>query len=508
MISSSSPGRPVKGALRTLLFALPILAAAQQPGWIAGVARNKLTQAPVGGVKVRMTLASDTAQRYEAVTDPNGAYRIEDLPAGDYLPAVDAPSGFYGPNPMDLALKRKVHVTDRGAQFAVEMTPHSAIRGRLLDPDGEPVAGAAIFAIPIDGIMPGSGKTDDQGHFSVMVAPGKYCLQARPQKDRWPRTFYPDVTDAAAAEAIAVAEGAEVGGYDIRLHASRQRSLRGVVHDDAGKPVAGVEVVLSTPAVLIEQVARVKSDAKGAFEFTSVAPGQWQISAAVSREGVPWNGKTAVAMADRELNGVDLRLDPPFAWDVELASAPEQFPNPIQIDLRAVAGSATEHAIAKPDRPARFGAIYPGAYRLAVNGSIPGYYLKSIWIGAGEIAGLPVEVGPESPPLRLVYATGGGRIIGDVENGAGAQVVLIWADRSTGMPGQEIRTIYCNAEGRFTVNDLRPGNWYAFAFADARIRGSITETVFDRGFWRQAESVGVREGDTVRVQLKILPRPE
>ncbi len=135
-------------------------------------------------------------------------------------------------------------------------------------------------------------------------------------------------------------EGADVGGYDIRLHASAERSLRGVVHDDTGKPVAGVELALSTQAVLIEQVGRVKSDEKGAFEFTSVAPGVWQISATAKREGVPWLGKTTVTVANRDMDGVEVRIDPPFALNVELGGLPEEPHNPVRVELRATASTA------------------------------------------------------------------------------------------------------------------------------------------------------------------------
>ena len=187
--------------MKKLLFlALPILAAAQQQGWIEGVAFNKLTKAPVAGVRVRMTAVSEPGKWYESVTDSNGAYRIEDVPAGDYSPSFDTPDGFYPPNPIELALRRtRIQVTDRAAKFDVEITPASAIHGRLLDPDGRPVASAAIIAHPIDSIHAAMARTDEKGSFSVSVAPGKYRLQARPGSDGWAPIFYPDVTDPASA---------------------------------------------------------------------------------------------------------------------------------------------------------------------------------------------------------------------------------------------------------------------------------------------------------------------
>jgi hypothetical protein len=495
----------------TLLFlALPVLAAAQPQGWIEGVAFNKLTKAPVAGVKVRM-ISSEPERRFDAVTGGNGAYRIDDVPAGDYSPSFDVPAGFYGPNPMAQALKRTiVHVAGRGAQFDVPVIPASSIRGRVLDADGQPVAGATVFALPIQGVQPGMARTNDKGHFSVAVAPGKYRLHARPQKAGAPLTFYPDVTDVASAEPILVGEGAEVGGYDIRLRASARRSLRGVVRDAGGRPMPGAEVFLSTLSVLIEQISKVQSDATGAFEFTPVPPGQWQLSATARPEGVPWSGKTTIAMANRDIDGVNLRIDPPFALDVELSGGPDELPNPIRIELRAVEGSTTEYAIAKAYEPARFAAIYPGTYRVGVHGSISGFYLKSIFLGTDEVTGRAVYVGPESPPLRLVYAAAGGRVNGEVENGAGANVVLVWADRDRSVAGQDVVAINCNGEGRFSAGGLRPGDWYALAFPpeDFVWTGALLESLFDRGLWRLAETIRAAEDETAMVKLKISPRLE
>jgi len=484
---------------------LPILAFGQTPGSIEGVATNRLTKVPVPAVRIHMRAVLDRTVSFDAITDTVGFYRIENVPPGEYSPSFDAPNGFYVPNLLEFVAKdHRIQVTDHAAKFDVEVSPASAIRGSVVDPDGNPVPGATVAAVPIAGIMPGMAKTDERGHYSVPVGAGKYRLQVRRVTDKWPSTYYPGVADPSLAEPITVREGAEVGGYDIRLQPLARHCLRGTVRDTAGEPVPGIEVSVQSYRGLIEQLVKTKSDAHGAFELKPVPPGNWQITATMSRDRVRWFGVTRVTMADRDLDGIDLRIDPPIQVDVEVRGVPEQRPNFLRLELAPVVAPAGDSSTVQSGR-ARFKTIYPGTYRLGAYGVVPGYYLKSVMLGAQDVTGLPFDLGPASPPLQIVYASNGGRLTGEVENGAGAKVLLIWADHDNYTPGAGAFTLLCSPEGRFTTTGLHPGAWYALAFTnlDATLSDvAIREAVFDRGLWRQAASVTIIEGEVTNLNLK------
>src|SRR5205085_6396179 len=140
--------------------------------------------------------------------------------------------------------------------------------------------------------------------------PGKYRLQSRPVSDGWAPTYYPNVTDPASAETITVREGIQLDSYDIRLPPPFRRSLRGLVRDNTGEIVPSAEVAIAA-SEFTEQLVKVKSDANGAFELKSVPPDEWQITAVASRDGVRWSGATRVIMPDRDVDDVELRIDPP-----------------------------------------------------------------------------------------------------------------------------------------------------------------------------------------------------
>jgi hypothetical protein len=486
-----------RSAKLLLLFALPLFA---QEGAVEGVALNKLTKAPVAGVRVRLAFPTEPGKYYDGVTGADGKYRIENLPVGEYSPNITAPTGFFGPSVMEMAVRRtRVPVKEGVARFDVEIVPASVIRGRVVDPDRRPVAKMVVLAV--GGIQLGMDRTDEEGRFSVNVAPGTYRLIARPVSDKLAPTYYPSFPDEASGERIVVGEGLDLGGYEIRLQPFSGNRLRGVVRDDQGKPVAGVEITISARDV------KAKSNAEGMFEFTAIRAGDWLISATTSREGERWYGSAPVSMPNRDYDKAELRIDPPFAVDVELEGTPRERRMPLRFELRP-ASLASLNILEQSGRT-RFQRVYPGSYRLAVWGVVPGHYLKSILLGTTDVTGRTFDLSPSSPPpLRLVYAPGPGRVTGEVEGGAGAKVVLISADRETYVPGMDSITIYCDDKGRFTMNDLRPGDWYALAVAGSSNTMAIRDRMFGRVLWRQATAFRVAERETANLNLKIQEWPE
>ena len=450
---------------------------------------------------MRLAVASQQGVYFDGVTGAAGAYRIESLPAGEYAPNITAPTGFYGPDPMDFATNRvRVRVKEGITKFDIEVTPASVIRGRVLSPDRRPLGGIIVYAFPLAGILLGSGKSDADGQFVIRVPRGVYRLEARPMPDQGEVTNYPDVTDAASAARIVVGEAADLGGYEIRLQRISGNSLRGVVRDDRGNAVPGATVTNSARAV------RATSDDEGVFEFKSIPAGDWRISATISRDGDRWFGSAVIAMPNRDYDKAEIRIAPPFGLDLELEGAPRERRSP-SFELRAADG-LNGFTVREQEGRARFDRLYPGPHRLGVNGLVAGYYLKSVFLGTADVTGRMFELSPASLPLKVVYAPGPARVSGEVENGAGAKVVLISADREIFVPGTDVVPITCDANGRFTFDDLRPGDWHALAFPPATRIMSSRERVFDRGLWREAATFRVGERETATIKLKITAWPE
>jgi hypothetical protein len=467
-----------------LLAAFPVLAAAQT-GTVEGVAFNKLTKAPVAGLKLLLVSTADSAVRFEAVTDALGAYRIEDVAVGTYLRSLNIPGAFYPPDRTSTVPRPPRVEVKEGAptKSDIELTPASILRGRVLDPDGKPVPRVRLTAVPLAGFGSGMGVADAEGRFAVRVPAGRFRLEVRPPSEDWAPEEYP--------VPIEVGEAVDLGGYDIRLKRAEGNRLRGVVRA-ADKPVGGVTVMLAE--------RKVKSDREGIFEFRFVPAGEWRLAAKVDLDAVEWRGSTAVTMPNRDYDRAEIRLDPPFDFHVAVDGLPAER-RPIRFSLIPPGNPSFPPEATERNGSAHFEALYPGRYRFGVEGRIPGRYLKAVLQAGADVTGRELELGPASPELKVVYAANGGKVRGEVENSAGVTVALIWADRDHYIPGADILLAACDVHGKFALEALRPGDWLAIGF-----RGQakdLRDQIFGRGLWRQATSVRVAEGETSVAKISI-----
>lgn len=257
----------------------------------------------------------------KATTDSDGRYRIEGLRAGKYEVAVSSrvlvSAGGSGH-------ENAVTVSD-GAVEGIDFSllRGGVITGKITDSEGRPVINERVSVK--DGVSPEEDMafytsmgnrmyyTDDRGVYRVFgLQPGKYVVSAGGSRDPFSdmllkrrasaRTYYPGVPDAARARAVELAEGAEVGGIDIKLGIiDKGVVISGRIIDaDTRTPVADAMIAYSK--VNPPAAAKVDSDdekddekdedfgrgipggftttnARGEFRFESVAPGKYKLEA-------------------------------------------------------------------------------------------------------------------------------------------------------------------------------------------------------------------------------------
>ena len=222
--------------------------------------------------------------------------------------------------------------------------------------------------------------------------------------------------------------------------------------------------------------ASVESKADGTFEFPAVPEGEWRISAqTASRKlfAVEW---IEVARHDRE--NVKLHLIPPLTVRGKLVveatnDAPPLKPGPLMLvlvggrtrgngDLLSLGGpmvnlDARSNSIALD--------IYPGLYRLGpqLQPPPPPYYLDAVRAGGADLTMQEVEISSDIA-ITVVYKSNGGSVRGTAENCASGGVVLVPADPALRRAGFS-KSGPCDSTGRYEVRAVRPGDYYALAFA-------------------------------------------
>jgi hypothetical protein len=201
-------------------------------------------------VNTRILLRS-SERTFAAMTDSNGAYAFYDAPVGQYQIEAELSSNLEiaqtilddPPPPLQLPAAACY-------EYDVDALPTGSIQGRVLGPDGRPLAYASVELYRPEKYPPNmptliwmeSQQKAKTGYFQFNhVGPGDYIIvynrrgQVTPDKP-FPRTFYPGVSNEAKAGRVHVGAGEKVAGSDINLgQAKPTRPLKIHLVTETGK---------------------------------------------------------------------------------------------------------------------------------------------------------------------------------------------------------------------------------------------------------------------------------
>jgi hypothetical protein len=394
----------------------------------------------------------------------------------------------------------------------LKMLPWPGVRGRVLDPERQPVAGVRVRATS-PGNAPGvvyEVKTDTAGRFALeRLVPGRYHLLATPSSAadaaaamELVPTWFPDVMVQYDAPFVSLAPGDDFSGYDIILRAAPVFRVSGKVVGDRGEPAAGATVETS----LAYRKTTARED--GTFDLARVRPGESVMRAEWPRDDVRLRGFAKVALGHHDMEGLTIRAAAPVAvsGEIELDGQAghrcegEAFLTPVDGEGERARADFSESGI-------RFEHVYPGRYRLIV---LPGWtsgrhYLDSVQMGERDLTLDEFEVSAGMMPFRVALRTGGGRVRGTVENGNGGLVVLTPQDaRWRFRPFIVVAPIQ---GGTFALDNVRPGDYYAFALQGSFNSDEMQNPEYAPPYLAAATSVRLERGSTGTVTLRYVKAP-
>lgn len=216
-----------------------------------------------------------------AMTDSDGRFSIEKLPAPVYELSVDGDSGSVVLNNVPV-----------GSDVTLRLNPPLRVAGQVVDESGQPVPNARVRFESADEsfdagefmtmFMADSGnttETDDAGHFTFgNVEPGRYVFKAKSAS-----------RGSGASMPVTLAVGRAPANLVIRLEPGS--AVSGVVVDGAGRALEGATVsLLETggpddafsrylPAAMQEKGGTATSDASGSFRMVNVPAGEYALTA-------------------------------------------------------------------------------------------------------------------------------------------------------------------------------------------------------------------------------------
>ena len=263
-------------------------------GTPAGGAEANLYRLPEGGAMRLETVDGERVSDAEAVAGADGRFAVRHVPPGVYDLRVVAP----GWAPHDLP---SLEVADGGVVDVgrIDLAPAARIAGRVVDPEGEPVAGATVavdrFAYLTSRVSrvsrvssgnPRGVTTDAEGRFSVGgLAPGLAVdLHVSTQGFRW-------------KQVSGVVPPTE---EPITIELPRGVRVHGTVVDAAGAPVpravveSRIEIETTGPGSASRGMSSTTTiaDQEGRFDATGLQPGSLTLTV---RE--PGGGEGGVVLA-------------------------------------------------------------------------------------------------------------------------------------------------------------------------------------------------------------------
>lgn len=370
---------------------------------------------PAAGAQVSALSADGTVQ---TLAGGDGAYRLAGVEPGERTIEATLEEGAWasrnltvlpGENRLDLTL-------DQGA-------PHQEIHGRVLGPDGGPIAGATVLAT-------GSART-------FTAADGSFHLAVEDNRDYEIWAEKERFAAARAGAAVRVA-GAPVNGVEIRL--GRGGTLTGqILGLDREELVrVNVEVELFPPLQ-----ARAAVDPQGNYRIENLPPGEWTLTA---RAGDRTIRAQAVLPPDASDAAVDLVFEPSHevsGW----ISSPAGEPVADAYIRFSAPGGVSSNTYSRSDGSFQL-RLEDGKYRVVARreGYLWTMQEEPVAVEGGPVSGLELHL-DKAAVIR-------GRILGLAP---GERAKAVWA--STGATNSNRREGQLDQEGGFVIPDIPPGDW-------------------------------------------------
>jgi protocatechuate 3,4-dioxygenase beta subunit len=461
-----------------------------------------------GGRMARMMGRSQARIDRNAITDKEGMFQVDNLPAGKFDLAAKARG--YAPRKLP-GVELKLDAATEPVE--IMLAPGERMQGMVLGALDKPLEGAKVFVAPEGGAMRmfGMGGGDNMEPDAVVGADGWFYLY--------------DLAEGVPATIRVEHPGHVTETVDrIRLpqtdvlviELAPSSTVRGLVRDDEGNPQPGANVTLARSTsmslggnrMMMMMNEDTTTDAEGRFEFTEVRPGSLDFTAVAS--GFKETSRNSVELpAGEDID--DLILDLTRGATVEgVVSLP---------DGRPAIG-------ARVDRVREGGGPMMGMGGTATDGS--GHYrLEGLEPGVLSIEAThdeyprtvrDIELKTGENNLNLAFE-GGFRVSGTVrgEDGspiAGARIDLSSRGRIFGGFGAD-----SGASGEFSVEGVPDGTYNVrvsangYAASDPNLEINVAgqpveglEVTLPKGGRLLGSVEGVREEDYPRISIRAVHR--
>jgi Carboxypeptidase regulatory-like domain len=529
-----------RGLSLAALSLAALTAAGQAPARIEG---RVLTTSgdPAPGAALQLSLIAGPPPPISSTAGGDGSFLLDRIPPGRYTLSAHK-NGFLtqdyntgrsdSPAGATIALAAGQEVKD----LVIRLTPAGVITGRVIDPEGDPMAQAQVTAYRATYLggrqrfaVAANARSDDQGNFRLAnLRPGRYLLKTeRPlpagrsaATSAYVATFYPSELTPQAASTVTLTPGAELRSIDIRVRRERVYAIRGRAVDAAtGMPAIDARLELApeqglsgtTPQELVSGRA-ITQLPDAAFEYQGLPAGTYVLTAVpgggtLGQDGtmvVPnYSGRVEVTIAGADVDNVVLPVGP----GVEIAGrvtmengSSAAMPRVVRLTQVSGFGMNPPYSQIPADGNFRLEHVPLGQYAVKIEPLPEGAYVKSVRFQSSDVTHGLLDVSANGT-LEILLSAKSASVSGTVP-GPGITVTVWPKTPDAGGSAEAVRTVVSDPEGRFELAGLAPGRYYLAAWE--QIRPDLIQNVgFLTGFASDASNVTLEEG----VHQTIDPAP-
>jgi hypothetical protein len=499
--------------------AQPPSAQAGETSRISGVVVNRVTGQPLSQARVLVAPDDGSSKEIETITGTDGRFVFDRVPAGSWTLQAER-RGFLGQKYGQRSLYTTGAisiVTGPGGvseNLTFGLNPPAAIRGKVVDENGEPVMGAFLqFLVQIPSartefLVRKTVATDDAGEYRIPDLPAGTCylfavVPVPESGTGFAPQYYPNATDARAATPIQLKAGEEFTG-DFTLQRGRGVSVE--IEGVSGIP-GGSEselLILLTQGPQGSEVSAGTLGPGSGRTFHNVLPGRYKFVIGDLRGAYATSKWIEVGSEDLTVT-LPFHDPPEVTAKVRVVNGDSKSLQQAMLGLVAFAGAGNNSRPLGPDGTAVFPGMAAGRYDIVLHS--PGLYIKSVSARNARVADGLVDL-PESGPVQLeiVAAGDGARVKGKVQSGgkpmSGVQVVLAPSQQSANP--DDYHGYESDSDGTFDFRAVRPGDYTIFAIDDGHLEygnGAAIGKYLAAGKAVKAEPKG-----SVELQLEILRR--
>lgn len=438
-----------------------------------------------------------------AETDDRGMFRFTTLIPGEYL--IGFPSA-QSTVPMSVAEAYRNAMSSGNNEFTSEMARSGV---------------SLLFTSPSTGVSVGNQLFSTTNTGSRALTPPPPTGEGRMLV--YPFFFHPSTTNPAQATLVTVGAGEERVGVDLHLRPVPAGRVSGTVVGPSGPmPHIGLTLVPPTASSFLSNAfvptATTMSDANGAFVFLGVPAGQYVVQALITPrqtadgtrqttivqtgsgttsvssgvegavrpvpDGPTLWAQMPIAVDDAEVKGVSVVLRTGFRiagqlqFDGAAKPPPDAFRRVIAtlepLDERASTSFTIQRLTIDAAGRITSYELPPGRYLVRLQGTIPGWTLRSAMAGGRDVSVVPLDLQSADTNVILTFTDRPVVLRGAVRTAKGspdtaAQVMAFPTDvtSSTFEPSlRRLRSARVSTSGTYEIAGLPPGEYFVIAASD------------------------------------------